>query len=87
MNNLDVKRLDDGDYSPQEIVELFVQFQWQPIETAPKDGTFILAYQSDVGVVTKYFIVAWSEMDSSFNTVADWRIRPTHWMPLQTGAG
>lgn len=55
---------------------------WQPIETAPKDGTEILIY-SRYG---DQYVVSY---DDSFN--APWRVRneeglnahiPTHWMPL-----
>lgn len=57
--------------------------EWQPIETAPKDGTEILIY-SRYG---DQYVVSY---DDSFIR-APWRIRneeglneniPTHWMPL-----
>jgi Protein of unknown function (DUF551) len=66
---------------------------WQPIETAPKDGTSILVYgrPNDIdGLV--YFrgpsthSAAWDEIDDAFClTGGTWTgpfIEPTHWMPL-----
>ena len=50
--------------------------RWQPIATAPKDGTPLLVYDRDCGVLQGYF-------DS---TDGHWYggiwIQPTHWMPL-----
>lgn len=55
--------------------------EWQPIETAPKDGTPVLLYATprmEVGywnvAVTDVGITGW--YPSMY-----WR-RPTHWMPL-----
>ena len=50
---------------------------WQPIETAPKDGTCVLVY-SKGRVISAYFLHDdWLEVlhSYSFND-------PTHWMPL-----
>lgn len=53
---------------------------WQPIETAPKDGTNIIVYCPLPGseyIVTARFIRVWVdsyEGEDIFN--------PTHWMPL-----
>ena len=63
---------------------------WQPIETAPKDGTPILSHKA--GVWAMPMIVcwldgpgigepAWRQYDAEPSIV---RRHPTHWMPLPT---
>jgi hypothetical protein len=64
---------------------------WQPIETAPKDGTFVLV-SGDSGYVStpRYvevgrFIPAYRDyfVDISGDSFTDaWPEHPTHWMPL-----
>lgn len=61
---------------------------WQPIETAPKDGTFILIYFPTDHTIN---IVQWSEKEKHMGK-GTWKIRdsdsyyyhwrPTHWMLL-----
>lgn len=68
--------------------------KWQPIETAPKDGTRILVI-NDRGI----FVASWSE-EGPDNCLDDfWHVTngkywmdlrgmlPTHWMPLPSGPG
>lgn len=53
---------------------------WQPIETAPKDGTEILTCDKGLGFSVRY----WGENEDGDNVWLP-RIRgvfPTHWMPL-----
>jgi len=50
---------------------------WQPIETAPKDGTTILGWDTIEHVLLFWHDGAWRE-----NALADNPIPPTHWMPL-----
>jgi hypothetical protein len=52
---------------------------WQPIETAPKDGTDILVY--DNGVM---FVTSWVDVDGWQGWWETGRVEPppTHWMPL-----
>jgi hypothetical protein len=52
---------------------------WQPIETAPKDGTEILAWDGD------QHIVAWFDGDWRFSD--DRQCFPTHWQPLPAPPG
>ena len=65
---------------------------WQPIETAPKDGTFILLHVEHFGLCQGY----WCEEPVNIKTGEDaepcWmaglsahfcrNVVPTHWMPL-----
>ena len=53
---------------------------WQPIETAPKDGTPILAYNNRM-VLEVWYSVPWGKFVVS-ETGGSNLISPTHWMPL-----
>jgi len=64
----------------------YKRIKWQPIETAPKDGTIILVCRSD-----NYFSQSASYRNYHPNAKgkASWRdllngtiLQPTHWMPL-----
>lgn len=50
--------------------------QWQPIESAPKDGTRILGVNEEFGTVR---VTWWDEAHQSF---ASFALGLTHWMPL-----
>ncbi len=55
---------------------------WQPIETAPKDGTIILGYwlggKHDCAIhATKFWVGRWWEPNEDYP-----QSEPTHWMPL-----
>lgn len=47
--------------------------KWQPIETAPKDGTDLLLWEPSLGQ---------SVIAHSVNGEWPWFYKPTHWMPL-----
>lgn len=52
------------------------QSPWQPIETAPKDGTTVLAYCPG-NRFQKFLTDYYSEHQGG-----GWLFQPTHWMPL-----
>ena len=70
--------------------------EWQPIETAPKDGTWIIGTAKDWqgGVVSMQWdsggstviggdYTGWVRRDPSSRLLFAMRnIKPTHWMPL-----
>lgn len=51
---------------------------WQPMETAPKDGTCVLGYDA-VGYVVCAFCAS---MAGWLIEGTDTVVHPTHWMPL-----
>ena len=58
---------------------------WKPIETAPKDGTEILAWSDRYGTL----VVFWYERKSawlwtSHDLEGDEELNATHWMPLSS---
>lgn len=62
---------------------------WEAIDTAPKDGSQILAFAHDPDLPERgyYAVAQWANADPDFpNTVSGWfwtyAIRPTHWMEL-----
>lgn len=57
--------------------------EWQPIETAPKDGTEFAAYDKATGTkhVTWWDIYDWYDPDQHYYSEAP-AFNPTHWMPL-----
>ena len=59
--------------------------EWQPIETAPKDGSRILAVSADAA----FGVVVWSSilggtwvLACSDGQALNYYLDPTHWMPL-----
>lgn len=69
--------------------------EWQPIETAPKDGTEIIVFHKDGGVCAAFCPgdgFAWHCMDGnntvihksgkSIPAITSFLESPTHWMPL-----
>ncbi len=63
--------------------------EWQPIETAPKDGTNILAYIPYGGgfIMQTYWRIEKLEHNNRDISIEYWfcdggEICPSHWMPL-----
>lgn len=56
---------------------------WQPIETAPKDGTYILGWNDELLSPVVMFWKMGPQYQSYWATApAHYVKRPTHWMPL-----
>ena len=61
---------------------------WQPIETAPKDGTPFLAFaqttpSGNVRAPSKHITVAYHTRWAGWVSIdGHYGVRPTHWMPL-----
>jgi uncharacterized protein DUF551 len=73
---------DDFDYiSPgPTVVRTLHCYEWQPIETAPKDGRDLLL--ANIGIVRLAF---WDEARGGQWSIwpgRDQFFKPTHWMPL-----
>lgn len=66
--------------------------EWQPIETAPKDGTEVLLFTAipptgllaypEPQIVSGYFDVVDDEWCATVANVFGPFVEPTHWMPL-----
>lgn len=62
--------------------------EWQPIETAPKDGTLVLLYWPDVGsMVVGYFFHRGNQDRVGWRAEPEGKHwfdvkQPTHWMKL-----
>lgn len=70
--------------------------EWQPIDTAPRDGTIILAFAKGATgsrLDVFYGVAMWIHADPDLNPgvprqelslwdLWPYRIQPTHWMPL-----
>ncbi len=60
---------------------------WQPIETAPKDDRLIIVLCSHEPNPLRRIQIAsrlWPTKSPSqwYSMPGNWRVRPTHWMPL-----
>lgn len=63
--------------------------KWQPIETAPKDGTAILIFSEGLVRVGCYCAGGWSEwvyltrrLPGGYDATIIYAAKPTHWMRL-----
>lgn len=61
--------------------------EWQPIETAPRDGTDILTWRASqktrLGVICGMHCGFWHpDMKEWQSSDLEWELLPTHWMPL-----
>jgi hypothetical protein len=83
---LDKARLHQTDAAVawKEVEALRAGNQWRPIETAPKDGTFIDLWVGDRVANAKWSNGEWQELELEWEWMS-WQaigVTPTHWMPL-----
>jgi hypothetical protein len=73
---------DNGEYVGLcEYIRADLVPQWQPIETAPKDGTLVLVRTASAGTFTGYFCAYWA--DGGFMYCKDVYVpSPTQWMQI-----
>lgn len=64
--------------------DYFCAMQWQPMETAPKDGTIVLGYDRKAKKWNVKFMTYHTTMTGGYwrNEVVTGVFNPTHWMPL-----
>ena len=72
------KALADG--QARAAISAYRDALWQPIETAPKDGVFVLITDGDVVLIGCYedHLTAWRSDADQCRLWSD----PTHWQPL-----
>jgi hypothetical protein len=83
---LDSLRYMGKDKAADTIEALQARVEWQPIETAPKDGTTILYADGYWGVnITSW--QDWGESGEWYNGSNPTRLEFTYWMPLPEPPG
>jgi hypothetical protein len=58
-----------------------MSFEWQPISTAPKDGTNILIFEAQVGTAGVVRVSRWRD-DTIPSGWTGAENAPSHWLPL-----
>ncbi len=87
-----------SNFSSDDLLDLLADFEdlkreneWRPIETAPRDGRWILLYHSfkDIGghIFAGYYGEHWEDDPAGGVMLEGWfqtgaLMKPTHWQPL-----
>ena len=67
----------------EELARLRKEREWQPIETAPKDGSAFLAWEDgDRGPFKCWWHTDWPRAEAYWMDNQDSEPEPTHWQPL-----
>ena len=85
-SRIDFARAIESMLAETELAALKAENEWQPIETAPKDGTVFLGYKRgqfrECYKVTRDDCDMWCFGGTSGADDLFPNIKPTHWMPL-----
>jgi hypothetical protein len=65
-----------------DVPELSAPLVWQPIETAPKDGTCILISNGKDGIFSGMYVGYWYQEGGWKFSIKNRIPDATHWMPL-----
>ncbi len=60
---------------------------WRPIDTAPKDGTWVLVYLEDSSLGVHVYPASFGRIAMIGHSFAFDMPKPTHWMPLPQPPG
>jgi hypothetical protein len=78
---------EDTDAVADIIEDLLSERTWQPIENAPKDGTYILSFDANSNYpddVEETIWIAYWDRDCWRIALDGQSVNPTNWMPLPT---
>lgn len=68
-------------FKPLYAAGFVLMLGWQPIGTAPKDGTLVLVTDADIMEVAKNYGDGWMSGDGLDFGYGAWDDKLTHWMP------
>jgi len=81
MQDIEIQKLE------AELAALKATQEWRGMESAPKDGTFVLVIDSEYGDHSGAFVAQYSQHSFSgcwLTSHTPHVVRPTHWLPLPT---
>ena len=77
-----IKKTDESGRDGPRCEQRLVLHDWQPIESAPRDGTYILIYLASVKNVIHAHYKGVALVDCWCKVIDPSVYLPTHWMPL-----
>jgi len=66
----------------EHAIQVMRESEWENIDTAPKDGTDVLAFEYPTIMVMYFNGYNWVQSDNQASEWSPDRQCPTHWMPL-----
>jgi hypothetical protein len=55
---------------------------WQPLDTAPRNGKYILLFIPNYGVIQGFYFTSPKQFEDGWETIVGSIGEPTFWMPL-----